>query len=438
MKMQNIIIVGAGVAGLTLACLLSRDGHTVSLVEKESAVGGLARSFTYDDFIFDIGPHRFHTDYQEVIDFIEEILEDDCRSIVRRSGVWMFDRYFEWPLTFRSLFGMPFGVLLSAGKDLLKKSKGGDESFEDYILQKYGKTLYEIFFKPYTEKFVKVPCSRISRDWAVTGIDRAVIDRKIQMDNLAGLARSLVFSRPPIEFLYPRSGGIQVFSDKLRQRIEESGGSVFLNAVVHEVKTQETRVTAVEINDQMHPCDLLVWTGPITEIVHMLTNVKIELEYLALLLYNYRVDHDPLIDYQWCYYGARDVPFNRISIPSLFNPASAPSGKSGLCVEVTCKKGDNLWNGPDALETDIRTSLVRTGVIQEESAVLDWHVERIPNTYPVYVIDYREKQRKAYEFFDRYDNVKLLGRTGSFWYNNMDHSMHAAMRLYDDIKDDSY
>ncbi len=434
MKGKHTIIVGAGVAGLTLAYLLCREGYDVLVVEKESAVGGLARSFTYDGFVFDIGPHRFHTDDQEVIEFIEEILGDDSRSIVRKSGVWMFDRYFDWPLTFRSVFGMPLRVLLSAGTDFFRKRVGSDESFEDYILQKYGRTLYEIFFKPYTEKFIKIPSSEVSRDWAVTGIDRAVIDKKIQVASLTDLALSLFRPRPPIRFIYPRTGGMQVFSDKLKQNIEQQGGTVLHDSTVQEIRKQGMTVKEVVIQGKAYACDQIVWTAPVTEIVRMLGHEPVALEYLALLIYNYRIDHDPLIDYQWCYYGSEDVPFNRISIPSLFNPDLAPPGKSGLCVEVTCRKGDHLWDKPQTAEREIREALARVGVIGERKAVLDCHVERIPNTYPVYTLDYREKQREAFGLIENYENVKLLGRTGSFWYNNMDHSMHAAMRLYDDIK----
>jgi protoporphyrinogen oxidase len=101
---------------------------------------------------------------------------------------------------------------------------------------------------------------------------------------------------------------------------------------------------------------------------------------------------------------------------------------------VTCRKGDELWNKPDALEPEIRTSLTRVGVIREEKAILGCAVERIPNTYPVYTLDYRKKQEQAFQLIGSYKNVKLLGRTGSFWYNNMDHSIQAAMKLCDDIK----
>ena len=192
MKEKRIVVAGAGIAGLTFAYKLSRAGYKVTLVEKKGEIGGLARSFEYDDFIFDIGPHRFHTEAQEVLEFIYEVLEDDFITIERKSGVWMFDKYFEWPLKPSALLRMPLAVLLSVFADFFRTTKKEElESFKGYILNRYGITLYNIFFRPYTEKFLGIQCDKISKDWAVTGIDRAVIDNKIMVNDLYQLARTV-------------------------------------------------------------------------------------------------------------------------------------------------------------------------------------------------------------------------------------------------------
>lgn len=431
---KRIIIVGAGVAGLTLGYLLSRDGHAVVVVERESCVGGLARSFAYDGYTFDIGPHRFHTDDPEVSAFIREILDGDFRSIKRKSGVWMFNRYFDWPLSLSSLFGMPLPVLFSVGVDFLGRRQRPGRSFEDYIIGKYGKTLYRIFFKPYTEKFIKMPCSEISRDWAVTGIDRAVIDRKIQIDSLSRLAKSVLFRRPPLSFLYPKSGGIQVFPEKLKSGIVRNGGSVLLNSAIERLEIHAGAVRGAIVGGQRYACDLLVWTGSVADVLKLLGRERIMLKYLSLLLYNYRITHPPSIDYQWCYYGSEALPFNRISIPALFNPALAPEGRAGLCVEVTCMQGDGAWNSPEAMEPALTKALAKVGVIGGEHEVSGLAIEKIPNAYPIYALDYREKRDKLVEAVSSFRNINLLGRTGGFWYNNMDHSIRAAIELFQSLR----
>ena len=154
--MEEITIVGAGIAGLTAGYLLSQRGYKVIVIEREDRVGGLARSFYYDDFVFDIGPHRFHTDDQEVLTFIEDVLGEKKIVIPRSSGVWMFGKYHDWPLNWRVLFKLPPAIILRTVWDLFFKKTYGGDSFEDYILSRYGKTLYDVFFKPYTEKFLKL------------------------------------------------------------------------------------------------------------------------------------------------------------------------------------------------------------------------------------------------------------------------------------------
>jgi protoporphyrinogen oxidase len=427
---KRTIIVGAGVAGLTLAYHLCRSGKEVLLVEKAPAVGGLARSFEYDGYVFDIGPHRFHTDVPEVMDFILEILEDDYLTIERKSGVWMFGRYFDWPLKAASVFRMPPHVLFSVGMDLLRRRKNDGDNFRDHITSRYGRTLYRIFFEPYTEKFLKTPPSEVSKDWAVTGIDRAVIDKRIMVDNIFKLAMSMVLTRPPLRFVYPGSGGIGVFSEVLSRKILESGGSLLVNSRIDEIVKNGEEVKEVVIGGQRYECGLLVWTGSVNEILQQLGHDKADLEYLSLLLYNYRVNHGPLIDYQWNYYGSGDIPFNRVSIPSLFNPLLAPDGRTGICVEVTCREGDPVWENPGAFEPVVRKSLSDVGILKDVKDVSGFDIERIGNAYPIYTVDYLEKFKRASEMLEGYKNVRLLGRTGTFWYNNMDHSIQAAIDLF--------
>jgi protoporphyrinogen oxidase len=430
---NNIIIAGAGIAGLTLAYLLTGKSNDVLLIEKESREGGLARSFIYGDYTFDIGPHRFYTEMPDVMSFIQDILESDYHTIERKSAVWMFGQYMDWPLRLSTALKVPLPALLSIFVDFMRKGKNGGESLEDYIISRYGKTLYKIFFKPYTEKFLMAPCSSISKDWAVTGIERAVIDKKIQADSLSAIIKSILFSRPPIKFIYPKSGGIGVFSEKLLNSIEKRGGAIHFHSMINKIITEGHKISKIATGNHVFDCDLLVWTAPVTELLQLLGYEKINLDYLSLLLYNYRVDHRPLIDYQWCYSGSKDIPFNRVSIPSLFNPSLVPEGKSGICVEVTCKRGDNKWNNPENIEPSIRDSLLELGLIKNKGSISGFNIEKVPNVYPVYTLDYSEKLKKASDIVRTYKNIRLLGRTGTFWYNNMDHSIKAALDLHGEI-----
>ncbi|BCS52118.1 FAD-dependent oxidoreductase [Geobacter sp. SVR] len=435
MSGKHIVIVGAGITGLSLAYHLSRDGHQVVLVEKENSVGGLARSFSYDGFVFDIGPHRFHTDIPEINSFIEEVLDVHLRRVLRKSGVYMFGTYFDWPLALRSMIGLPLGVLIRVAGDFFRKRNRESGNFEDYIVGRYGRTLYEIFFRPYTEKFLLMACRDISRDWAITGIDRAVIDKKAQFNDLLSLAKSLLGKKTPMRFIYPTGGGIQVFCDILREKFVSFRGRVITGATIGQIHRSGSAVSGVSIGGEILPCDDLVWTGGLNDLLFLLDEPSSNLRYLDMVVYNFRLKSSPLLDYQWCYYGADDIPFNRISLPTLFDPSLAPPGHGGLCVEVTCREGDDVWTQPQKRESAIRDYLVRTGGVACESDFVGCGIERIEKAYPVYSSGYRAELEQVRSRINRYENVRLLGRTGAFWYNNMDHSIEAALACHREMAD---
>ena len=179
----DFLVVGAGVAGLSFAHSVLGQGRSAVIVERNDHVGGLARSFRYGGFTFDVGPKRFHTEDQEVLDFLLSVLGDDYIVVDRSSAVHLFGRYFPWPLDHRALYRLPFRVMVSAGFDLLRRTAPKDESsFADYTRARYGDTLYRLFFKPYTEKFLQIPCEDVHVDWAKTGINRAVIDKRVKSE----------------------------------------------------------------------------------------------------------------------------------------------------------------------------------------------------------------------------------------------------------------
>lgn len=430
MRKHKTVIAGAGIAGLTLAYELCKGGADVTVIEKDSMVGGLARSFVYDNgYTFDVGPHRFYSESSSVLNLINEVLAEDILTMPRKSGVRMFDRYFEWPLGIGDLFRMPLRECLSAAFDLLVKKNSGGDSFEDYILAAYGETLYEIFFKPYTEKFLRLPCSRISKHWALTGIDRAVIDSSIKVDNLSSLAKSFLSPQLPLQFIYPKSGGIGVFSEKICQKIVDLGGTVITGCAVTGINCDGLNVRGVSAGGIDYECDALVWTGPISELTDIMHLPSSELSYLSLVIYNFMTTVERKPVYQWCYFGAENVPFNRVSYPTLFNPALAPVGETGICVEVTCRSGESVWENPEAVRERIVTAMLKNDLISSKEQIHDCRIERVGGAYPVYTLDYEMKLSAAIAEVKRFKGVELLGRTGRFWYNNMDHSIEDALEL---------
>ena len=167
----------------------------MTVLEREERVGGLARSYRYGGHTFDVGPHRFHTDDEDVERLVLDVLGEDRLTIDRSSAVWLYNDYHDWPLTRSSLLKLPPLVMARAGVDLFRRPADRGDSLEAYILSRYGRTLYDIFFRPYPEKFCLYKCSELHRDWASAGINRAVIDKRLRFDSLWHVAKTTLL--PP-------------------------------------------------------------------------------------------------------------------------------------------------------------------------------------------------------------------------------------------------
>ena len=430
--MPAVTIVGAGVAGLTIGYQLSRRGYQVTIIERNSVVGGLGRTFHYGDFHFDVGPHRFHTENPRVAAFIREILLEEAIEIPRKSGARMFGRYHEWPLRPSILAAMPIKLMVTGARDLLFKEHLPGESFEADVVNKYGRTLYDIFFEPYTRKFLFYSPTELHRDWARAGVNRAVIDKRASADSLWNLLKTTMMPKPvETMFLYPPTG-VGRFSDKLAESITAAGGRIILGQDVTAIDTAGRKVTGVTAGPERVPTENIVWTGPLTALNTLLGVKDVDLEYLSTIFLNFEIGKPPRLDYQWTYFGGDEI-FSRVTAPEAFLPSTVPTGKSGLCVEVTCRQGDDRWQNPDRLTPRVVDDLVRTGMIGSASDIEQVHIECVPNTYPIYKLNYMKELTRNLRELGQYSNLLLAGRCGRFWYNNMDHSIGQGLTMADKV-----
>ncbi|MCX6552545.1 MAG: FAD-dependent oxidoreductase, partial [Acidobacteria bacterium] len=395
-------------------------------------VGGLARSWHYGDFHFDVGPHRFHTENARVAGFIRQILGHDVLEIPRKSGVRMFGGFHEWPLRPSVLLSMPPSLMVRGAFDLLRREHMDGESFEADVINKYGRTLYSIFFEPYTKKFLFASPHDLHRDWGRAGVNRAVIDQRASADTLWSLLKTTLLPKPvETTFLYPPTG-VGQFSEKLAAAVTAAGNRVVLDSPVTGLEHDGRRISAVLTPRERIPCDGVVWTAPIT-VANALLGVRGgDLDYLSTVFYNLEVERPARIDFQWTYYGGDEV-FSRVSSPVAFAETMAPEGKSSLCVEVTCLRGDERWEHPEALTPHVVADLVRTKTIARAEDVSRVHIERMPFTYPIYSLEYLGELTRNIKELGRFSNLLLAGRSARFWYNNMDHSIGQGLTMSDRI-----
>lgn len=430
--MPSVTIVGAGVAGLTIGYQLARRGYEITVVERNHVVGGLGRTFHYGDFHFDVGPHRFHTENPRVAGFIRSILQEEAIEIPRKSGARMFGRFHDWPLRPSILMAMPLKLMITGARDLLFRERLPGESFEADVVNKYGRTLYEIFFEPYTRKFLFYSPTELHRDWARAGVNRAVIDKRAQADSLWGLLKTTMMPKPvETMFLYPPTG-VGRFSDLLAASIREQGGRIILGRDVVDIETAGRRISAIRTAEERIACENMVWTGPLTTLNRLLGLHDVDLEYLSTIFYNFEISKPPRLDYQWTYFGGDEI-FSRVTAPEAFLKSTVPPGKSGLCVEVTSRQSDGRWQNPESLTPQIVADLVRTGMIESESDIDRVHIERVPFTYPIYKLNYLQELTRNLRDLGRFSNLLLAGRCGRFWYNNMDHSIGQGLTMADKV-----
>lgn len=431
----DFCVVGAGASGLTLAYRLLTAGKSVFIVEKNERIGGLAKSYRYGGHIFDTGPKRFHTEDPVVLNFLSEV-EREFVSISRDSKVHFLGEYFSWPLRTIELTKLPISVAVRCAFDLLKrKPQGAPVSFPDYIRSAYGDTLYELFFGPYTSKFLCTDAENIHSDWGVTGINRSLIDKASQASSSASLLKQLLLPKGSrARFLYPSEGGFGGFFERLFNKCLAFPS--FTASLADEPRTIafEADSVRVETASGLHArADRLVWTGNLNTLLDLIGLSPCGLKYLNTYFLNMVCRESGIErgrEAQWTYVSSGDSRLSRVSCPRKFSPLNCSSGYSNLICEVTEAQDRPLSESVDALQDIVLRELRSISFLKSISAVEAIHVNHVRDTYPVYHLGYRQAFSGATSAIRKVSRrIHLLGRTGAFWYNNSDHSIRMALDM---------
>ncbi len=442
---KKALILGAGLAGLSCGYELARHGLDVTLIEKENEAGGLAKSFRNNKFTYDLGPHRFHSEKSYLIEHIKEILDNKVVIKKRKSEIFLKNRYFDYPLRTANIISrMPPLILLKIFFDYFttqvkKRFKDvPDNSFENWVTNRFGTTLYEIFFKEYTEKTWGLSCSEISSDYAA---------QRISLLNLWDVVVKSVFKTKNIprtyvsQFYYPQEGGIGNIAEKYMEKIAGHGAKIFLGSEIKTINVSSSGVTSVvfESNETSHSesYDYVCSTIPMTDLVSLITpqdDSKVkqacsELFFRSIVFVYLIINKPRLSDNHWIYIPGRLFLSNRISEFKNFNEDSSPPKKTIICSEVTCFCGDRIWNmNNERLADRVTEDLVQLG-LTGENEVEDYFTYKMKHAYPIYDIYYQEHLGVIRNFLNQFDNLYSFGRNALFRYNNMDHSVEMGLSV---------
>lgn len=436
-KTNPIYILGGGPAGLAAAYILTKQGQSVVVVERDSTVGGLAKSFEYQGFILDYGPHRFFTKIAPVLKLWNEVLGKDQVTVNRLTRIYYGGKYFSYPLkASESLLALgvieSFQIITSYIKARLFPNQS-PKNFAEWVTDKFGKRLFEIFFEGYTEKLWGIPCTEISADWAAQRIKGLSLMKAIRNALVGndGKVKTLID-----QFQFPRLGSGQLY-EKISDYLISNNQPVLLNTEVVQVHEHNFQVNQITLRnrqtgeEQTVDCGGVISSIPISQLVQQLESpprkvveAAKSLKFRNTVLVYLIVEGSNLFPDNWLYINDPRVEVGRVTNFANWSKELLPnSHQTPLCCEYWCNIGEPMWQRSEAeLVAQAQHDLRKIGLLHNEE-VSGGFIVRLPRTYPIYAGNYKQALAEIQSYLQKFANLQLVGRYGAFKYNNQDHSL---------------
>lgn len=446
----DILVIGAGPAGLTAAFQFEKEGIHSTILEGTDQVGGISRTVERDGWRFDIGGHRFFTKVQEVENLWHEILPDeDFLLRPRMSRIFYKGKYYDYPIKAMNAF-MNLGPIeatrcvLSYMVAQVRPPKRQDK-FEGWVSARFGKRLYGHFFKSYTEKVWGMPADELPSDWAAQRIKN--LDLKAAVVNALTPKRKQTEITSLIEeFQYPKFGPGMMW-EVCRDKVVASGSTVHMETKVRKIRHRDGaayEVVAVHPDgtEATFPVDHVISSMPFTKLIKAMDPAPSPEVLAAAEGTSYRdflsvalvVPEEFAFPDNWIYIHSPEVIVGRIQNYGSWSPFMVKEGRTCLGLEYFVFEGDEMWNkSDDDLIEQAKREIAFLGLVDPAKVELG-HVVRVPKAYPTYDEGYLERVETMRKWIEaNTPNVHPVGRNGMHRYNNQDHSMYTAMLTVENI-----
>lgn len=500
---KTAIIIGAGPAGLTAAYeLITRSGITPVILEKSGDIGGISKTVNYKGNRMDMGPHRFFSKSDRVMNWWLDMFPLDAsagkeatisyqnkqRDIQARPGsaapgdkdkvmlviprltrIYFLRRFFAYPIqlsidTLKTLGPVRTVKIMFSYLYARFFPTKPEKSLEDFITNKFGKQLYLLFFKDYTEKVWGIPCNEISAEWGAQRIKGVSLSKAIshaikvmvKKPEAVDLGQKGTETSLIEQFLYPKLGAGQLW-EHVAKAVQELGGTIIHHQDVKEIVTENGQVTGVStVNSltgetRLYEGDYFISTMPVQELIAGMHSAPPAVKAVAKGL-QYRdfinvgvllkrlsardktgVHKTITLNDSWIYIQEREVKLGRLQIYNNWGGGMVKDpDTTWLGLEYFCNKDDAFWSQTDEEIKKVAVDELVSIELTHPNDVLDITVQRMEKTYPAYFGTY-ERFEEIKNFLEGYPNLFLVGRNGMHKYNNTDHSMLTAMVAVDNI-----
>ncbi|MBN1502051.1 FAD-dependent oxidoreductase [Candidatus Woesearchaeota archaeon] len=422
--MTKIVILGAGLSGLSTGYFLAKLGYRVIILEKENYLGGLSTTFRYKEFLLDLGPHKLFSQL-EVIDEIKRLMSGKLHEIPKKSRIRLRGKFYDFPVSFQQiLFGLnpiiSLRLMMSYCMAFIQGKK--NSNYETYLESRFGKTGYLLLFRPYAEKVWGTP-EKLSADLAAS---------RVAIPSLFEIIKRLFFGDEGKEvidaksFLYPKKGIIEL-SKSFARAVKKRSGQIIFNAEITEIQLENNKISTIKYKKKnksfnLSP-DILISTIPLKSFTRYIKTTPYSvrravkhLKFSDLSIVFIIVNKPRLFSDNWIFFPEQEFSFNRISEQKGFSSHMGPKDKTVLMVEVT--RSDILRKPNQEIINRVLRDLHNAHILKKRD-VQETFIRRMKEVYPIYDVNYRRNIEEVFSFLDSIKNFYSVGRQGAFSYSGM-------------------